>query len=227
MEVGRQLFEARQRQNLTLVDISRTTKIPVHLLEAIERDDVDHLPQGFFTRAFVRAYAKEVGVDADSLVDSIEESEVEQVPMDLPTVKVPIEEHTSSRSFVAAIGLCAACTTYSGFAWKTVAPATPQVAVANAAQPLHVAAVNAVASPPCVAVPPPASAVPATRRIPPSAVSQDVVTVGTAAPPAVNHVTADDKASMSTPAVESSATTSEPAPAPADQNPTSVPAQQF
>jgi cytoskeletal protein RodZ len=211
MEVGRQLFEARQRQNLTLVDISRTTKIPVHLLEAIERDDVDHLPlpQGFFTRAFVRAYAKEVGVDADSLVDSIEESEVEQVPMDLPTVNVPIEEHTSSRSFVAAIGLCAACTAYSGFAWKTVAPATPQVAVANAAQPLHVAAVNAVASPPCVAVPPPASAVQATRRIPPSAVSQDVVTVGTAAPPAVNHVTA------------------EPAPAPADQNPTSVPAQQF
>ena len=68
MRVGQQLSEARERQNLTLADISRTTKIPVHLLDAIERNDIDHLPQEFFTRAFVRAYAKEVGVDADALL---------------------------------------------------------------------------------------------------------------------------------------------------------------
>ena len=227
MEVGRQLSEARQRQNLTLADISRTTKIPIHLLEAIEQDDVDHLPQGFFTRAFVRAYAKEVGVDADSLVDSIEESEVEQVPMDLPTAHVPIEERTSSRSFVAVTALCAACAVYSGFVW-TDAPATPQIAVASVQQPLHAAAVNAVAAPPCVAVPPPESAVQTARRTPPRASIDNLVTVGTAAAPAV-HVTAVDKSDGSTPAAESAATTSEPATttAPADRIPTPLPAEQF
>src|SRR5919106_3768261 len=168
MEVGRQLSEARQRQNLTLADISRITKIPVHLLEAIERNDVAHLPQGFFTRAFVRAYAKEVGIDADSLLDSIEETDVEQVPMDLPGAAVPIDERASSRSFIAVIALCAALTVYSSFGRKTGGSATPQVAVASAAQPFDAAAVNAVASPPCVAAPPAQITVQSTRRIAPS-----------------------------------------------------------
>jgi cytoskeletal protein RodZ len=231
MEVGRQLSEARQRQHLTIADISRTTKIPVHLLEAIERNDVDHLPQGFFTRAFVRAYAKEVGVDADSLVDSIEESEVERVPMDLPTAHVPIEEHTSSRSFVAVIALCAACTAYSGFQWRTAEPLTPQIAVASAPAPLRAAAVNAVAPPPCVAVPPPASTIQATSRTSPPApidnvAIDNVATVGTVAAPAI-HVTAVDRSDGRTPAADSAATTSEPATVPADRNPAPLPAEQF
>jgi cytoskeleton protein RodZ len=227
MEVGRQLSEARQRQNLLLADISRTTKIPVHLLEAIERNDVDHLPQSFFTRAFVRAYAKEVGVDADLLLDSIEESEVEQVPMDLPGATAPIEERASSRSFVAVVALCAALTVYFSFAWKTGASATPQVAVASSAQPFDAAAVNAVATPPCVAVPPAEITVQPTRRTAPSPSTENVVTLGTAATPAVMHVIADDATPVSASAAESAAATSESVAAPADQAPASVPAEQF
>jgi len=227
MKVGRQLSEARQRHNLTLADMSRTTKIPVHLLEAIERNDVDHLPQAFFTRMFVRAYAKEVGIDADSLVDSIEESEVEQVPMGLPAATVPIEERASSRSFVAVVALCAALTVYSGFEWKTGASATPQVAVAGAAQPFAATAVNAVATPPCVAAPPMAITVHATRRTPPSPSTENIVTVGTAATPSVKHATAEDATRITAPAVESTASTSEPTPAPVDQTLIPVPAEQF
>jgi cytoskeletal protein RodZ len=227
MEVGRQLYEARQRQNLTLADISRTTKIPVHLLEAIERNDVDHLPQGFFTRAFVRAYAKEVGVDADALVDSIEESEVEQVPMDLPGGNMPIEEHATSRSFVAVVALCAALTAYASFGWKTGAAATPQVAVASAAPPLDATAVNAVATPPCVAAPPVAITVHATRRATPSPSTENIVTVGTAATPVVKQVIADDTTRVSAPAAESATPTSETDPAPADRTPAPSPAEQF
>jgi cytoskeletal protein RodZ len=37
-------------------------------LEALERSDLSRLPGGIFTRAFVRAYAQEVGLDADRTV---------------------------------------------------------------------------------------------------------------------------------------------------------------
>lgn len=38
-------------------------------LEALERGDLSRLPGGIFTRAFVRAYAEEVGLDPDSTID--------------------------------------------------------------------------------------------------------------------------------------------------------------
>jgi cytoskeletal protein RodZ len=37
-------------------------------LEALERNEVNHLPGGIFTRAFVRAYALEVGLDPEQTV---------------------------------------------------------------------------------------------------------------------------------------------------------------
>jgi cytoskeletal protein RodZ len=44
VEVGPQLVEARQRRGLTLNDISKSTKIPLSLLRAIECDDAARLP---------------------------------------------------------------------------------------------------------------------------------------------------------------------------------------
>lgn len=38
-------------------------------LEALERSDLSRLPGGIFTRAFVRAYAQEVGLDPDRIID--------------------------------------------------------------------------------------------------------------------------------------------------------------
>src|SRR5262245_64274823 len=63
MQVGTRLRDARLSRNLTLHDISRVTKISERLLEAIDRDDLAALPGDFFARAFLRAYAAEVGLD--------------------------------------------------------------------------------------------------------------------------------------------------------------------
>jgi cytoskeletal protein RodZ len=109
VEVGKQLFEARQRHGLTLETISQSTKIPVSLLRAIECDDASRLPQGFFTRAFVRAYANEVGLNADELLDHGELGEVEEVAVAPPAAEGPIQETSSSRSFFGALALAAMC----------------------------------------------------------------------------------------------------------------------
>jgi cytoskeletal protein RodZ len=51
-----------------LRQIANTTRISVMSLEALERSDLSRLPGGIFTRAFVRAYAQEVGLDPDRTI---------------------------------------------------------------------------------------------------------------------------------------------------------------
>src|SRR5262249_20202544 len=68
MDVGGELRAARRARKLTINDISRTTKIAPVVLRAIENNAFDTVPRGLFTRGFLRAYAREVGVDAESLV---------------------------------------------------------------------------------------------------------------------------------------------------------------
>ena len=66
---GARLRERREARGLTLDDVSRSTKINKTTLVALETSDVPHLPAGIYTRGFVKAYAREVGLDADSTAD--------------------------------------------------------------------------------------------------------------------------------------------------------------
>ncbi|MCL4847585.1 MAG: DUF4115 domain-containing protein [Acidobacteria bacterium] len=66
--IGARLKEARLARGTTLQQIAAATKISVPALEAIEREDIARLPGGIFLRSFVRAYATEVGLDADDIV---------------------------------------------------------------------------------------------------------------------------------------------------------------
>jgi transcriptional regulator with XRE-family HTH domain len=63
---GARLRSQRQRQGIALDAIANTTKISVGLLKALERDDLSQWPAGIFRRAFIRAYAKEIGVDPEA-----------------------------------------------------------------------------------------------------------------------------------------------------------------
>lgn len=63
------LREAREDKGLTLDDLARTTKISVGILMALEAGDMRKLPATVFVRGFVKAYAKEVGLDPDETTD--------------------------------------------------------------------------------------------------------------------------------------------------------------
>ena len=53
---------------MSLRQIAQTTKLSVSALEALERNDISRLPGGIFSRAFVRSYAAEIGVDPEDTV---------------------------------------------------------------------------------------------------------------------------------------------------------------
>src|SRR4029453_2920669 len=66
--VGPRLREAREKRGVSLRQIAVSTRISVMSLEALERSDFSRLRGGIFTRAFIRAYAQEVGLDPDRTI---------------------------------------------------------------------------------------------------------------------------------------------------------------
>lgn len=74
-EIGRDLARARERQALSLADLSRRTKISVPVLVTLERGDFRHLPGGIYTRGLLRACARETGLDPEALVRRLKEAE--------------------------------------------------------------------------------------------------------------------------------------------------------
>ena len=67
-EIGGDLRRARIARKQSIEDISRATKINSSYVQAIENETFDRLPGGLFTRGFLRAYAREVGLDPDEIV---------------------------------------------------------------------------------------------------------------------------------------------------------------
>jgi cytoskeletal protein RodZ len=63
---------ARERRGLTLEKVARETKIPQRHLEALEHDNLTALPDGFYRRAEIRAYARAVGLDQSLALAQLE-----------------------------------------------------------------------------------------------------------------------------------------------------------
>jgi cytoskeleton protein RodZ len=72
------------RQNLSLDDIARETRISARFLQAIEAEDFERLPGLVFTRNFVRQYAEAIHVDADPLIAGLPKPNLESAPMPNP-----------------------------------------------------------------------------------------------------------------------------------------------
>lgn len=63
--LGQELQRLREDRGINLHQIADATHIGVRFLQAIESDTYDILPGGIFNRAFVRKYAKYVGMDEE------------------------------------------------------------------------------------------------------------------------------------------------------------------
>ena len=64
---GTRLRRERERRQIALSSLSANTKIGVSLFEGLEREDLSRWPPGIFRRAFIRAYAEGIGLDADEV----------------------------------------------------------------------------------------------------------------------------------------------------------------
>lgn len=70
--LGARLKREREKREITLDEISLSTKIGTRFLLAIEEEDFDQLPGGIFNKGFIKAYARSVGVDEAEAVAEYE-----------------------------------------------------------------------------------------------------------------------------------------------------------
>jgi len=190
-DFGGKLRDARERRGISLRQIANATKISIAALDALERNDISRLPGGIFSRAFVRSYAVEVGLDPETTIQEF----IAQFPNDSVTAGHPtsdgVEDHEAVESerrtagtflWLALVSIpVAAALVYFATSGRRPAPAdTGSTAAPSAAADRSVDSLPAVTSPP----PPAAGAPPAAE--PPAATSS----AADAPPPAPPAATA-------------------------------------
>ncbi|MHB8653982.1 MAG: helix-turn-helix domain-containing protein [Terriglobia bacterium] len=65
---GANLRREREMRGVPLDEIAAATKISVRCLQALEAEEFSKLPGGIFTRSFIRAYARYLGLDEEKVM---------------------------------------------------------------------------------------------------------------------------------------------------------------
>lgn len=66
---GPRLRSERERRGISLETIAAVTKVSADLWDGLERNDFSRWPSGIFARAFVRDYARAIGLDEDEVLN--------------------------------------------------------------------------------------------------------------------------------------------------------------
>src|SRR5882672_5478621 len=157
--VGARLREAREKRGVSLRQIANNTRISVMSLEALERSDLSRLPGGIFTRAFIRAYAQEVGLDSERMIqDFIAELPPESTVATAHTVAMEDGEKLESdrKAVATAMKLILVSVPIAGFVmYYGTHRATPAASPTGAPVPVTGSATTGDAARSGVASPPP------------------------------------------------------------------------
>jgi cytoskeletal protein RodZ len=199
--LGLELKQAREARGISMHEMAARTKISIPALECLERNDFSRLPGGIFGRAFVRAYAIEVGIDPDSAVNRfahlLEQSEREAAARKAasrPEVTLDDKQFLQRQQralLILRIGLAAAAIALVAIAvwqgrayWqrRQAAKVAAAAAEAAAATSSPAPAVTPASAPPPIAeavLPPPtAPAAPAASTEAPTGLVVEVALVG-------------------------------------------------
>lgn len=71
--LGIWLRRERERRGITIKQVADQTKVAAPLLDGLESGDLSRWPGGIYRRAFVKAYAAALGLDADDVVKRFEQ----------------------------------------------------------------------------------------------------------------------------------------------------------
>lgn len=69
---GSQLRRGREQKGLTVSDVANAQHLRPAVIQAIENGDYEQIDSELFLKGYVRAYAKQVGLDADAIVTTLD-----------------------------------------------------------------------------------------------------------------------------------------------------------
>ena len=162
---GRRLREAREAAGLSLSDVGERLKMPVRVVESLEREDWSRLGAPVFVRGQLRSYSRLLGLTTEPIVAASGVAPVAPAELQPRTYTPPMQRFAeqASRRFVyvvltAAIVVPVWLATRPHLAQVTAQTASLDVSVPQSAHPTAEAAQPMVASLTPLPAPQPASA---------------------------------------------------------------------
>jgi transcriptional regulator with XRE-family HTH domain len=92
--IGAALRRARERRQLTLAQVSETTRVRSHYLQALENGDISAMPSAAQARGFLKIYADFLGLDLRTLIPPAAEP-VPAMPTAAPVPTAPAARSTA------------------------------------------------------------------------------------------------------------------------------------
>jgi cytoskeleton protein RodZ len=87
---GERLKRERELREVTIEELTKSTRISARFLQALENEDWDRLPGGVFGHGFVRSIARYLGLDEESLLAEYDLARAETLPKTLtPEERIP------------------------------------------------------------------------------------------------------------------------------------------
>jgi cytoskeletal protein RodZ len=96
---GERLKREREMREVTMDELSKSTRISNRFLQALENEDWERLPGGVFGHGFVRAIARYLGLDEESLLGEYDLARAEKLP---PPAEKPEERIPSPPKWLPA-----------------------------------------------------------------------------------------------------------------------------
>ena len=121
--IGAQLRSAREAHGVSLGSMAQRTRVQPRILTAIEENDIRSIPPKPFGRGFVRAYAREIGLDPERTVHDYF-SQFPPVVQETP--KAQGYESTRTPSWIVPLGGIAVLVVLIAVGLRGGEPATDQ-----------------------------------------------------------------------------------------------------
>ncbi len=131
---GRKLSEARRQRGWSLEEVAERIRVRKEFLEALEEMNVKLLPGKAYALAFLRSYARELGMDEKAIIDQFQdESALTREDVNKP-IRTPSSKPRRERPWLLAAGLVVVAALFVG--WRAVelskGDVTPEQTVAVA-----------------------------------------------------------------------------------------------
>lgn len=115
---GRKLAEARRQQGWSLDEVADRIRVRREFLEALEDMNIKLLPGKAYALAFLRSYARELGIDEKAIVEQFQDECALTRPGGQPQVRKPATRPRKERPWAIAAGLVIVAALFVG--WRAL-----------------------------------------------------------------------------------------------------------
>lgn len=130
---GRKLSEARRQRGWSLDEVAERIRVRREFLEALEEMNVKLLPGKAYALAFLRSYARELGIDEKAIVDQFQDESALTREDAHKQIRNPVSKPHRERPWMLAAVLIVLATGFVG--WRAMQQGGSELAAGRDASP--------------------------------------------------------------------------------------------